>query len=876
MAVGDFSDLHLTEREKDTYASPDRDDSYYILKDLLAGDESLSKFVEGLDVGSLVKTLKKIAGDEGTSQKMRTQLLTESWRINYRIKPPTIEEFLTPEWIGDMANSLFPHARRILTEFWQPDSPYRHLILASAIGLGKAQPYSSKVAVDRDDKGSFIYKTVGELQEGDWILNPVGSHKVSILGFSEQGVSSIYKITLSDGRSFRTNENHFTTVMFRKEEKFDTLTTRWMKEHLEEYNFCIPSEDDFRTASITELENTLICHENEPDEYENITPIEREKGRVYIDSIEYDGEEQNRCLHLDAPIGLYYTDDGVVTHNSTMSTLSSLYVVVSLWAMRNPNKFFKLAPSTALVTALISFTQDKAAQVLLQPFLQVLKTAPKFHRVRLEEKLDMTQQADPDHVCWTTSSKMGVLQFYNNLHYILTADPAGLLGLNLVQSIMSEISFFMEKGFSSEYIWRIYQDSKARISARFGNRYYAGTILDSSPNDIDLSPIDKFIFSGEAEMNPENYIFTGTQWEYRPELRPIWQRTGETFPVFRGSATMPAKVLTPDEVSSYPSDEIYNVPIDLKSVFEENTLKNVKDYCGWPAGSKGILIRDESIIEHMFVPSLKNIYTFIRAPEMMNPDHLIWNTVFKEFFTTFDKGYEFWRNPREKRYLHIDQSESGDVAGIAMVHPETDAKTGEMLIIVDFTIPINPDKNRINLDAIRFFVKDLIEIGHVPIAKVTFDQYQSSSTLQYLKRREIPAEKLSVDATMTPYRLLISYMSSGKIKCGRNILLKNNIKSLQEVESVHGHKKIDHSKGKVTYEDSGSWNKSMMGKFAKDTSDALCGATFNCIQNFVGVPRYIWEDNLMKGDAGDTKKILAKRALKKIQDRFGMDTSSYL
>ena len=266
MAVGDFSDLHLTEREKDTYASPDRDDSYYILKDLLAGDESLNKFVEGLDVGSLLNTLKKIAGDEGTSQKMRTQLLTESWRINYRVKPPTIEEFLTPEWIGDMANSLFPHARRILTEFWQPDSPYRHLILASAIGLGK----------------------------------------------------------------------------------------------------------------------------------------------------------------------------------STMSTLSSLYVVVSLWAMRNPNKFFKLAPSTALVTALISFTQDKAAQVLLQPFLQVLKTAPKFHRVRLEEKLDMTQQADPDHVCWTTSSKMGVLQFYNNLHYILTADPAGLLGLNLVQSIMSEISFFME------------------------------------------------------------------------------------------------------------------------------------------------------------------------------------------------------------------------------------------------------------------------------------------------------------------------------------------------------------------------------------------------------------------------------------------------
>ena len=671
----------------------DRDDLYYQLTDFLSGDDSLEKILDGVDIKSITNTLKKISGDENVPQKTRTQLLAESWKINYRVKPPTIEEFLTPEWIGDMANSLFPHARRILTEFWQPDSPYRHLILASAIGLGK----------------------------------------------------------------------------------------------------------------------------------------------------------------------------------STMSTVSSLYVTTSLWCMRNPNKFFKLAPSTALVTALISFTMDKASQVLLQPFLQILRTAPKFRRVRLEERLNQTQLEDPEHVCWTTSSRMGVLQFYNNLHYIMTSDPAGLLGLNLIQSIMSEISFFMEKGFSTEYIWRIYQDSKARISARFGNRYYAGTILDSSPNDIDLSPIDKFIFSGEAGENPENYIFTGTQWEYRPELRPIWQKTGETFPVFRGSATRPAKVLLPEEVSGYPEDEIYNVPIDLKQVFEENTLKNVKDYCGWPAGSKGVLVREERIIEEMFIPSLRNIYTYIRAPENMNPDHLIWNTIHKQFFNSYDKGYEFWRNPAEKRYLHVDQSESGDVACIAMCHPETEEKSGKMLIVVDFCIPISPDKNRINLDAIRFFIKDLIEKGRINIAKVTFDQYQSSSTIQYLKRREIPSERLSVDASMDPYHLFISYMSSGKIKCGRNILLKNNIKSLQEVETVKGHKKIDHSKGKVVYQDDESWNHSMMGKYAKDVSDSLAGAVWNCVQTFTGVPHYVWENNLMSVEERESRKTLVKRALNQIQNRYGVE-----
>ena len=128
-----------------------RDDLYYQLTDLLSGDESTSRFLADIDTESIARTLKKISGDETVSQKTRAQLLAESWRVNYRVKPPTIEEFLTPDWLGDMANSLFPHAKKILTEFWQPNSPYRHLILASAVGLGKAQPYSSKVAVDSEE-----------------------------------------------------------------------------------------------------------------------------------------------------------------------------------------------------------------------------------------------------------------------------------------------------------------------------------------------------------------------------------------------------------------------------------------------------------------------------------------------------------------------------------------------------------------------------------------------------------------------------------------------------------------------------------------------------------------------------------------------------
>ena len=689
----DFKDTS-TDIEKETLTEKPKTDAYYAAVDLLSGDESAYVVLDAYK-SEIVDILKKIANDPVMSNKDKINLLSNTWKINYRQKPPTIEEFLTYEWLGETADSLYPHVRKILTEFWAPDSKYRHLILASAIRCGK----------------------------------------------------------------------------------------------------------------------------------------------------------------------------------SILSSISSMFCTVNLWCMRNPKKFFGLAKMSSIVYMMISFTMDKAQQVLFQPFMQILSSSDKFKRVKLEERLDINQKDNPDKICWTTAGRMGSLQFYNDLHYVIASDPAQLLGLNVISAILSEISFFSDRGFSPDFIWRIYQDSVARIRGTFGNKYFAGTTLDSSPNDIVLSPIDKYIFSGEAAKDPENYIFTGTQWQYRPELNPIWLKTGETFPVFRGSETEPAKMLEPDEISRYNPDEIYNVPIDQLKLFKLDTLKNVKDICGWPAGAKGMLVRDEKIIEQMFVPNLKNIYSYIYAPEDKLPNHLIWDVVYKTFWKPYDKGYEFYRAPSEKRYLHIDQAESGDMASISMVHPETDSKSGTMVVVTDFTVVISPHKSRINLDAIRYFIQDIIERGRVNVDFVTFDQFQSASAIQYLKRREIKTEKLSVDSSMNPYYTMVSYMSAGKLKCGRNIILKNNIKALHETETQHGHKKIDHVLGKVVYEDGGDWATSSMGKFAKDASDGLCGAVWNCVQHFTGAPRYVWEESLMRSDEKSIAMSKKEKFLKDIRKKYGIDTS---
>jgi hypothetical protein len=623
---------------------------------------------EGLDI---------LLSNKYLSNKSKQLMLAELWRINYREKPPSIQEFLTDKWIGPTAESLHVHVKETLEDFWAFRSPYRHLVLGAAIGTGK----------------------------------------------------------------------------------------------------------------------------------------------------------------------------------STCATIHNLYVSVILYLMRNPKKFFGLGASRSIIQAFISFSMDKATQLLLQPFIQILSTSPKFRRVKQEEHLKTQQEKYPYQICWTTASKMGALQFPGDIHYVVASNPAQLLGLDMIQSTMSEISFFIERGFSPEYIWRIYQDSKGRIFSRFGNKMYCGTVLDSSPNDLDASPIDKYIFTGEAQKDKENYVSIGSQWEmYERDpkrtkvkaLYPIYAETGETFLVFRGNAGLPPEVILSENIHQYDPLELYHVPIDLKREFDQATEKNVKDVCGWPANTSGKLINSQIRIEELFTPQLKNIYSFIKVPSTESAVHLIWNLIKDKFFIqTGEDRWEFWRAPNARRWLHFDQSETGDFAGIAMSHREYDLERNEYVIVHDFTLAVTGGQNaRINLDAFRLFPEDLRNLGRIDLASVTFDRFQSSTTIQYLKEQEFNTKVFSVDTSVDPYISYAALINIGNIKAGRNIFLKNNIKSLMEIRTVHGKRKIDHMIGKIVRDDGGHWQTSVMGMFAKDVSDCCAATAYLITHEDEGVPQYIYDRKL--------------------------------
>ena len=111
-----------------------------IYKDIAAGDPEALKIFDGLnlDMDAIRTAINFIVSNEKLSEEEKSGLLKESWRINFRANPPTPEEFLTEKYLGPTAKTLYPRVRKVFTDFLDPNSVARNLVLYCHIGFGKS------------------------------------------------------------------------------------------------------------------------------------------------------------------------------------------------------------------------------------------------------------------------------------------------------------------------------------------------------------------------------------------------------------------------------------------------------------------------------------------------------------------------------------------------------------------------------------------------------------------------------------------------------------------------------------------------------------------------------------------------------------------
>ena len=426
---------------------------------------------------------------------------------------------------------------------------------------------------------------------------------------------------------------------------------------------------------------------------------------------------------------------------------------------------------------------------------------------------------------------------------------------------------------SPEYILRLYNDGVSRVESRMHWNYYGRTILESSPNSL-TNPIDDWVVN-EARKNSLNMVIEGSVWKWDPETYSKEFENNNTFKVYTGGKGQPPRLLEPDDPllksKSVDPTKIIDVPNTMKQFFIDDLPKALKDRAGIPSGASDNIITDYKIIEDMFDNNLRNIYTGINAPSNLSPQHLIWDKIKDIFFKKKANDYEYYYLPKIPRVISVDQSYATDITSISMAHIERLGDTGDNMYVVDFTIAIVPTTEGVNLEAIRCFIEDLKYTGHININCISFDQFQSETTIQNLKRSGFDVEKLSVDSSTGPYLDMLSLMNRGQIKVGKNIFLKNNLKCLHMTSTKSGKAKIDHdaSRAQVISGDD-SWDKSFIGYFGKDVSDSVAASIALCSSKFT-VPQVNWEGGPLETKPNDSSdRLSAKVKTMAMLESFGL------
>ena len=426
---------------------------------------------------------------------------------------------------------------------------------------------------------------------------------------------------------------------------------------------------------------------------------------------------------------------------------------------------------------------------------------------------------------------------------------------------------------SPEYILRLYNDGVSRVDSRMHGNYYGRTILDSSPNSL-TNPIDDWVVN-EARKNSLSMVIEGSMWKWDPDTYSKEFENNNTFKVYTGGKGQPPRLLEPDDPllksNSVDPTKIIDVPSSMKQFFIDDLPKALKDRAGIPSGASDNIITDYAIIENMFDNNLRNIYTSITAPSNLSPQHLIWDKIKDTFFKKKANDYEYYYLPKIPRVISVDQSYATDITSIAMSHIERLGDTGDNMYVVDFTIVITPTSEGINLEAIRCFIEDLKYIGHLNISGISFDQFQSETTIQNLKRNGFEVEKLSVDSSTGPYLDMLSLMNRNQIKVGKNIFLKNNLKCLHMTSTKSGKAKIDHdaSRTQVTSGDE-SWDKSFIGYFGKDVSDSVAASIALCSSKFT-IPQVNWKGGPLEISSNELfDKVKAKVKTMEMLESFGL------
>ena len=468
----------------------------------------------------------------------------------------------------------------------------------------------------------------------------------------------------------------------------------------------------------------------------------------------------------------YISDSGLINHNTGKST-AGLYIILrklyELSCYSNVAGLFGLMSNSMTAFLYFSLTKYQAERSGFAQLRSIIDSVPYF-----KELFKRNQYRN------------STLDFPENIRIFYGSSTGDMIGLNCISAIIDEANFFGDSSGSEVDLGSV-KDLYDAVLSRTTSRFAANGVNNSLNLVISSSTFQTSMTSMLYEKSltdPSIKYARARLWDVKPK----GTYSDETFFVFAGNdkfdpfiipdtSTLSVKLgisldpsLSIREAVARLSQEYRNlideIPIDFYPNYANDVCKGLQDFSGMSVSSTGKLFSSRSVFESCIDDSIQPLFSKSEfTVETCNDEP--YNCI--QYYLN---GIDF---PHKEcsRYLHIDIGVSNDAYGLACCY-----KNGTKIVdgvevpefYYDFVLRIVPPPapKRISISRCHEFIKYMRDDLGLNIGLITFDQFQSMASRQYLEENGFNVAYQSVDKTDTQYLYFVDCMYKGNVHFGRD------------------------------------------------------------------------------------------------------------
>lgn len=495
------------------------------------------------------------------------------------------------------------------------------------------------------------------------------------------------------------------------------------------------------------------------------------------------------------------------TGKTTMSFALNAYHWYLVSCLKSPQRYFGMASVTDIVFAFMSVSMKVTERVIYGPLRKAIENMPYAKK----------------HTNWDRYT-VREMKFSNGVRLVpMLALHEAILGQNIIGGMIDEINFMSiiekskqvagargEGGFydQAEIIYNETSRRRERTYQTPGINMGTLCVLSSTRYEDDFMDRRMREVQGDAKKTGV-YVFRKRRFDVVPSAN----LSKTTFKFLVGSADYQPMIIEDDMVEGrdYPDGgTIMDVPDNFRDSFERDPAGAQRDILGVATDAISPFITNRvKIVDSIMRWRERDQILFVKKQNV---------NYGKDGMPAIEDDLLPYEDEMQRdHWVHVDLAISGDSCGIAIVRHEGFSAVNDpddptmvhnlpMFTVVG-AFGIEPSKaHPIEVSAVRDWVLQLANYWGFNIRQISYDGFQSTESLQLIRKAGIRAKEVSVDRTVEPYMTLRDALYQNRIDMVDNDMLRHELSTLE----------FNAEKSIVDHPPKGS----------KDVADAVAGAVF--------------------------------------------------